>query len=227
MLENTRTTKFDVIVKMQGFLLPLTTLICTKLVAAICVMIYFYCQATCVRESSGLTASSLQLLDSSTPWWTTTVVNRLRSDSLNNVLTFRLTTSSHLASISISSGFLSQTSAIGQHSSSIVLTMDDHADFDSVSWRNENESNRSRPESAEPSHETTLPTRISNGKRRLSSHQQHQESQAGALADPVDLGGIGDGVLECTVDSPLKENDGTKDAYVSYLITTTVRFSFS
>lgn len=105
--------------------------------------------------------------------------------------------------------------------------MDDHADFDSVSWRNENESNTFGPGSAEPSHEPTLPTRISNGKRRLSSHQQHQEPQAGALADPVDLGGIGDGVLECTVDSPLKESDGTKDAYVSYLITTTVRISIS
>ncbi|KAL1845246.1 hypothetical protein VTK73DRAFT_816 [Phialemonium thermophilum] len=32
-----------------------------------------------------------------------------------------------------------------------------------------------------------------------------------------DLGGE---VLECTVSEPHKENDGTKDAYVSYLITT-------
>jgi sorting nexin-4 len=106
--------------------------------------------------------------------------------------------------------------------------MDDHGDFDSVSWRNENESSAARRVTAEPSHDTTLPTRISNGKRRLSSHHQHHEAQsqaqaqAGELADPVDLGGIGDGVLECSVDSPLKENDGTKDAYVSYLITTTV-----
>lgn len=100
--------------------------------------------------------------------------------------------------------------------------MDDHADFDSVSWRKEPDNNRSRPERTEPSHETTLPSRVSNGKRRLSSHHQHHEPQAGQLAGPVDLGGIGDGTLECTVDSPLKENDGTKDAYVSYLITTTV-----
>lgn len=36
--------------------------------------------------------------------------------------------------------------------------------------------------------------------------------------------GIGDsdGILECTVASPLKEGDGTKDAYISYLITTNV-----
>ena len=50
----------------------------------------------------------------------------------------------------------------------------------------------------------------------------HEEPQAGPLADAVDLAGIGDGVLECRVDSPLKENDGTKDAYISYLVTTHV-----
>ena len=100
--------------------------------------------------------------------------------------------------------------------------MDDHADFDSVSWRNEAEINTSHPIPTEHSHEATLPARISNGKRRLSSQHQHHELQAGKLAQPVDLGGIGDGILECTVGSPLKENDGTKDAYVSYLITTTV-----
>ena len=49
------------------------------------------------------------------------------------------------------------------------------------------------------------------------------EPQAGENADATDLAGIGvDGILECTVDTPLKENDGTKDAYVSYLVTTHV-----
>ena len=47
-------------------------------------------------------------------------------------------------------------------------------------------------------------------------------NQAGPQADAVDLAGIGDGRLDCTVDTPLKENDGTKDAYVSYLVTTRV-----
>jgi sorting nexin-4 len=51
--------------------------------------------------------------------------------------------------------------------------------------------------------------------------------QAGPLADAVDLAGIGDGVLECRVDSPLKENDGTKDAYISYLVTTHVGYFLS
>lgn len=106
--------------------------------------------------------------------------------------------------------------------------MDDHADFDSVSWPNEPEVSAGRQNIEETSSETTLPNRMSNGKRRMSSHQQHQrhEAQAGHLAEPVDLGGIGDGILECTVSSPLKENDGTKDAYVSYLITTTVGLAF-
>lgn len=34
---------------------------------------------------------------------------------------------------------------------------------------------------------------------------------------------LGTEKLECTIGSPIKENDGTKDAFVSYLITTHVR----
>ncbi|KAI9701662.1 MAG: intercellular trafficking and secretion [Bogoriella megaspora] len=49
--------------------------------------------------------------------------------------------------------------------------------------------------------------------------------QAGQNADDADLAGIGaDGVLEATVDQPQKESDGTKDAYVSYLVTTHTDF---
>jgi len=40
----------------------------------------------------------------------------------------------------------------------------------------------------------------------------------------LDLAGVGDGVLECTVTNPIKENDGSKDAYVSYLVTTNTTF---
>ncbi|EHL02134.1 putative Sorting nexin-4 [Glarea lozoyensis 74030] len=40
----------------------------------------------------------------------------------------------------------------------------------------------------------------------------------------MDLAGVGEGTLECTVTQPLKENDGSKDAYVSYLVTTTTNF---
>ena len=33
-----------------------------------------------------------------------------------------------------------------------------------------------------------------------------------------------DGLLDCTVTSPRKENDGSKDAFVSYLVTTRTNF---
>ena len=98
--------------------------------------------------------------------------------------------------------------------------MDDHANFDSVSWPHEPQQEHSQPPTTGPdAHESTLPTRPVNGKRSMS---ENNEPQAGEYADGVDLGGIGDGMLECTVDTPLKESDGTKDAYVSYLITTRV-----
>lgn len=103
--------------------------------------------------------------------------------------------------------------------------MDEHDDFDSVSWKHDPDSDASRPTTsgtdAEESHRFDADT---NGKRRMSS--AHEEPQAGSLADAVDLAGIGDGVLECQVDSPLKENDGTKDAYISYLVKTHVGAPF-
>ncbi|KAL9047041.1 MAG: hypothetical protein Q9214_000282 [Letrouitia sp. 1 TL-2023] len=86
-------------------------------------------------------------------------------------------------------------------------------DFDSVSWRNE-DSDNSRPPTAGPSQSTPR----SNGKRKPTT----PVPQLGQNPDPVDIAGIGDGRLDCTVTSPLKEHDGTKDAYVSYLVTTHV-----
>ena len=99
--------------------------------------------------------------------------------------------------------------------------MDQHDDFDSVSWRNDPDSDLSRPTTSGTDAEEPQGLNYdTNGKRRMSS--AHDEPQAGPLADPIDLAGIGDGLLECEVSSPLKENDGTKDAYISYLITTQV-----
>ena len=99
--------------------------------------------------------------------------------------------------------------------------MDQHDDFDSVSWRHDQDSDLSRPTTSGTDAEEPQGLNYDvNGKRRMSSADE--EPQAGALADPIDLAGIGDGVLECEVSSPLKENDGTKDAYISYLITTKV-----
>lgn len=94
-------------------------------------------------------------------------------------------------------------------------------DFDNVSWQNEPDSEVSRPNIANISEpEVGGLGATSTGKRKAS----HGSAQAGHEADAVDLAGIGQGWLHCTVDTPLKENDGTKDAYISYLITTDVRF---
>ena len=99
----------------------------------------------------------------------------------------------------------------------------DHNDFDSVSWRNDPESDPSRPPTSGAGERSGSAGRPgANGKRRVSS----ASLQAGHNADAVDLAGIGEGRLDCTVDKPQKENDGTKDAYVSYLVTTHVRSSF-
>ncbi|KAH0831433.1 hypothetical protein AYO21_06437 [Fonsecaea monophora] len=85
--------------------------------------------------------------------------------------------------------------------------MDDHGEFDSVSWQREDSP---EGESSAPFH-GNLPDRSVSAPR---SDSISSEPQAGEHADNVDLAGIGrDGILEVTVDSPLKENDGTKDAH--------------
>ncbi len=95
-------------------------------------------------------------------------------------------------------------------------------DFDSVSWRNE-DSNDSRPNTAgkgDAQDRNSSPR--SNGKRKAGQ----ATPQAGEDAQAIDIAGIGEhGRLDCTVSSPLKEHDGTKDAYVSYLVTTDVCMS--
>lgn len=65
-------------------------------------------------------------------------------------------------------------------------------------------------------------------------HDQAQRSAAAAAAEAparaVEEAGnsstqpLGREKLECTVGAPIKENDGTKDAFVSYLVTTHVCF---
>ncbi|KAI9770322.1 MAG: intercellular trafficking and secretion [Geoglossum simile] len=98
----------------------------------------------------------------------------------------------------------------------------DHGDFDSVSWRNELGSDGSRPATAGTSDDDAVRQRHdANGKRRA---RAVTPPQAGYNADALDLAGVGDGRLECTVGSPLKESDGSKDAFVSYLVTTHTDF---
>lgn len=96
-------------------------------------------------------------------------------------------------------------------------------DFDSVSWQNDEAENEASRPSTAVSNEPGEPVYGANasGKRKAS----HGLNQAGPQADAVDLAGIGDGRLECIVDKPQKENDGTKDAFVSYRVTTHVRLT--
>ena len=94
----------------------------------------------------------------------------------------------------------------------------DADEFDSVSWQNETSTTSTNP------HTSSSPISPSNNRTRDSSKRSpSHEPELDTGADAVDLAGIGEyGKLECTVDLPLKENDGTKDAYVSYLVTTNV-----
>ena len=95
--------------------------------------------------------------------------------------------------------------------------MEEETGFDSVQWQREEASSDN---TSQPRLDTDLPIHSGNQQRDGSTSN---EPQAGANADAVDLAGIGEGVLECTVDAPQKENDGTPNAYVSYLISTHVR----
>lgn len=100
--------------------------------------------------------------------------------------------------------------------------MDDpENDFDSVQWRRDDERDTTENDS-----QRTGDTRLkSNGKRRQAPGQggSLRRAPSDPNADAVDRAGIGkDGFLECSVDRPQKEGEGTKDAYVSYLVTTHV-----
>jgi sorting nexin-4 len=57
--------------------------------------------------------------------------------------------------------------------------------------------------------------------------RQDSASHPPGIDDPLDLAGVEGGTLECTVTQPIKENEGTKDVFVSYLVTTNVCTSSS
>lgn len=79
----------------------------------------------------------------------------------------------------------------------------DHDNFSNVSWTEHADSH------------VVSPT-ASGGDGGLRAGQA--ASAAGKAVDD----GLGYEKLECRVGSPLKENDGSKDAFISYLITTHV-----
>ncbi len=92
--------------------------------------------------------------------------------------------------------------------------------FSHVSWQNDLRSTTSRKttESSIEDQEIAGSSNVNGMRHGIGSGAQHQEG----ISDPLDLAGVGDGILECTVTAPVKENDGTKDVFVSYLVTTNV-----
>ncbi|KAJ4160901.1 intercellular trafficking and secretion [Fusarium oxysporum] len=78
-------------------------------------------------------------------------------------------------------------------------------DFSNVSWSEHvhDQTSRTVPPAEEPGHDMNAP----------------------GTGLEIDAPSLGNEVLECTVGTPIKENDGTKDAFVSYLITTHSTFS--
>lgn len=84
--------------------------------------------------------------------------------------------------------------------------------FSSISWHSErNAGMEPDPSGAAASHQE--PTTPDFESSRLEARRERN--------DDLTPGHTGD-ILECTVSEPHKENDGTKDAYVSYMITTNV-----
>ncbi|KOS21622.1 Sorting nexin-4 [Escovopsis weberi] len=76
----------------------------------------------------------------------------------------------------------------------------DHDDFSNVSWSDHvhEQTSRNSPSGRQSRHSTDAPEGLAGEPSRGAEREK----------------------LECTVSSPIKENDGTKDAFVSYLITT-------
>lgn len=63
---------------------------------------------------------------------------------------------------------------------------------------------------------------ISAGHDAPSSAYHSEEPQAGINSDRISLSGVDPTLLVTTVSNPVTQNDGTKDAYVSYSVTTKV-----
>lgn len=116
------------------------------------------------------------------------------------------------------------------------------SDFDNIMWRDEDnafyEDDSRPPASLSPPdlHAAGNSSFSRTGAAALADRTHHvsEDSSPDLITSPEHNGARGqttgrpsmveyppitEGVLDCTVGSPLKENDGTKDAYISYLIT--------
>lgn len=86
--------------------------------------------------------------------------------------------------------------------------------FSNISWHSEQPTHAAGPSTSAPGEPANSPSYSRSGPNAARTGDDHQ-----AALEPGHAGGE---ILECTVSEPRKENDGTKDAYVSYLITTNV-----
>jgi sorting nexin-4 len=93
----------------------------------------------------------------------------------------------------------------------------DNDDFANVSWQNDGHGNQ-----IQGAEEDFTDSSDHAGVNQNNAQKGRGGSHLGPNVDQLDLAGVGSGVLHCDVSTPLKENDGTKDAFVSYLVTTNV-----
>jgi sorting nexin-4 len=96
--------------------------------------------------------------------------------------------------------------------------MDIDEDFDDVSWQNDVEQAPPKAQTARKPEETARTNIDRHGKGRAAEPASPRKT----MAEAIDLASTLDGILQCSVDSPQKENDGTKDAFISYKVTTHV-----
>lgn len=93
----------------------------------------------------------------------------------------------------------------------------DQDNFSNISWHSEQNGGTAASTAQADHHAPNSPEYARSGP----DDGRTGDNAAGMEHDELDHSG-GE-ILDCTVSDPHKENDGTKDAYVSYLITTNVR----
>lgn len=94
----------------------------------------------------------------------------------------------------------------------------DQDNFSNISWHSEQNGGSTTASNAQAvHHESNSPEYARSGP---DDGRPGDNAAVGMEHDELDHSG-GE-ILDCTVSDPHKENDGTKDAYVSYLITTNV-----
>lgn len=89
----------------------------------------------------------------------------------------------------------------------------DQDNFSNISWHSEQNVDPAGP-STSTSHDTIQSPDY--------AKNRPEGDRAGDDETSLDHGHTGGEILECVVSEPHKENDGTKDAYTSYMITTNV-----